>query len=203
MKRRILQKIGNGVILAFLCLMWQSALAQTTVTIGGTGSTSSYIPIFFVYEYSYSQTILSASELNTGGAAGAGYISKLRWKHGASVATPGFSNFYVMSSNFPLAIDLKTISATNVGTRNRVDWATGVEKAGDAFEVERSVDGRNFTYLASIKGKGEASTYSYWDQSPVTGVNYYRLKLVNVSGVNSYSNVVTATVKSGSFTVEA
>ncbi|MBS1740463.1 MAG: T9SS type A sorting domain-containing protein [Bacteroidetes bacterium] len=34
-------------------------------------------------------------------------------------------------------------------------------------------------------------------------MNYYRLKLVNVSGVNSYSNVVTATVKSGSFTVEA
>ncbi|MBS1777237.1 MAG: T9SS type A sorting domain-containing protein [Bacteroidetes bacterium] len=115
----------------------------------------------------------------------------------------GFSGFFIHSGTTPLAIDLKTITATNVGTRNRVDWTTGTEKAGDAFEVERSVDGRNFTYLASIKGKGEASTYSYWDQSPVTGVNYYRLKLVNVSGVNSYSNVVTATVKSGSFTVEA
>ncbi|MBS1782536.1 MAG: hypothetical protein JSS78_05685, partial [Bacteroidetes bacterium] len=79
----------------------------------------------------------------------------------------GFSGFFIHSGTTPLAIDLKTISATNVGTRNRVDWTTGVEKSGDMFEVERSVDGRNFTYLASIKGKGEASTYSYWDQSPV------------------------------------
>ncbi|MBS1775913.1 MAG: hypothetical protein JSS64_06490, partial [Bacteroidetes bacterium] len=61
-------------------------------------------------------------------------------------------DYTVNITNNPLAISLKTISATNVGTRNRVDWATGVEKAGDAFEVERSVDGRNFTYLANIKG---------------------------------------------------
>ncbi|MBS1741076.1 MAG: hypothetical protein JST88_11115, partial [Bacteroidetes bacterium] len=88
---------------------------------------------------------------------GSGSSNNANW---VTVTTPGFSNFYVMSSIFPLAIDLKTITATNVGTRNRVDWTTGVEKAGDAFEVERSVDGRNFTYLASIKGKGEASTYS-------------------------------------------
>ncbi|MBS1589871.1 MAG: hypothetical protein JST52_09695, partial [Bacteroidetes bacterium] len=43
-----------------------------------------------------------------------------------ALLTPGTGvsnayNFY-LSYSFPLAIDLKTITATNVGTRNRVDW---------------------------------------------------------------------------------
>jgi hypothetical protein len=69
--------------------------------------------------------------------------------------------------------------------------------------LERSADGRNFTYLATIKAKGEASNYSYVDISPVTGVNYYRLKMIDAAGAVATSKVVTATVKQGAFTVEA
>jgi hypothetical protein len=51
--------------------------------------------------------------------------------------------------------------------------------------------------------KGSASTYNYWDESPVTGVNYYRLKLMDAAGKASYSETVTATMKAGTFSVEA
>lgn len=119
------------------------------------------------------------------------------------VNTPGFSNFYIMSGPYPLVIDLKQISAVNEGSKNRIDWVTASEERGDRFELERSTDARYFTYLATIAAKGEPSTYSYWDEKPATGVNYYRLKMVDLSGKTSYSEVVKAEVKSGAFLVEA
>jgi hypothetical protein len=124
-----------------------------------------------------------------------------------ALLTPGTGvfnayNFY-LTFGFPLAIKLGNISATNVGSRNRVDWNTESELIGDKFEVERSADGRNFTYMGTVNAKGTASAYSYWDEIPVTGVNHYRLKMYDAAGNYTYSKVVTANVKTGAFTVEA
>jgi hypothetical protein len=104
----------------------------------------------------------------------------------------------------PLAIGLLDIKAVNIGSRNRVDWSTESELASDKFELERSADGRNFTKLSTVNAKGQASTYSYWDETPVAGVNHYRLKMVDANGNFTYSETVTAKVRgAGSFTVEA
>jgi hypothetical protein len=116
----------------------------------------------------------------------------------------GFSGFFIHTGNAPLSIDLVTISAVNAGHRNRVNWSTASEKEGDYFHLERSADGRNFSVLATVKPKGERSDYTYWDENPVNGINYYRLKMYDAAGSYKYSKVVSATVKgSGSFTVEA
>ena len=90
----------------------------------------------------------------------------------------------------------------NKGHRNRIDWTTGTEMSGDRFELERSIDG-HFIKLADIGAQGKPSGYSYWDENPVSGLNYYRIKLIDASGKFTYSRVVSATVASGGFTVEA
>jgi len=54
-----------------------------------------------------------------------------------------------------------------------------------------------------MSAKGVPSSYSYWDENPVTGINYYRVKMIDAAGKSSYSRTVSATVKSGSFNVEA
>jgi hypothetical protein len=131
---------------------------------------------------------------------GSGSVNLANW---IKVTSPGFSNFYIMSGANPLAIKLGDIFATNVGARNRVDWRSETEMTGDKYQVERSADGRNFTYMGTVNAKGQASVYSYWDETPVTGVNHYRLKMIDAAGNTAYSKVVTANVKSGSFTVEA
>jgi hypothetical protein len=111
--------------------------------------------------------------------------------------------FTIQATGTPLSIKLANIAATNAGTRNRVDWQTAEEVSGDQFIVERSADGRDFSALTTINAKGQASSYTYWDESPVAGTNYYRLKLMDAAGSASYSKVVTAVVKSSSFIVEA
>jgi hypothetical protein len=118
-----------------------------------------------------------------------------------AATTPGA--FTIQATGAPLPIKLTDITAANVGNRNRVDWKTASEDQGDYFVLERSADGRDFTALGIIGAKGEAATYSYWDETPVAGLNYYRLKMMDASGNYTYSETVTARVKGGeAFTVE-
>ncbi len=122
---------------------------------------------------------------------GNGSANGVSW---VAFTTPGFSNFYLAHSLHPLAIRLLSFTATNAGERNHIVWSTSEEAAGDYFELERSADGQRFEKLTLLQANGAASTYSFWDESPFVGVNYYRLKLVSRDGAFSYSEVVRVTV---------
>jgi len=115
----------------------------------------------------------------------------------------GFSGFFIHTGSNPLAISLKTIHAQNRGSSNSIEWTTGSEHIGDRFELERSANGLDFGKLAEIAAKGQPSGYSYLDEHPVAGKNYYRIRMVDHYGRSSYSNVVMATVTTGMFSVEA
>lgn len=108
----------------------------------------------------------------------------------------GFSGFFIHSGSGPLMIQLRSIHAVNVGARNRVNWSSLTELDGDMYQLERSTDrGVTFNPIASrIPGQGNASSYVYWDENPVSGINYYRLKLYNSAGAFRYSQVVSAVV---------
>lgn len=104
--------------------------------------------------------------------------------------------------NLPdLAINLTNIEATNKGKVNEVNWSTAQEDAGDYFELERSADAATFNHIANIKAKGNNSRYTYIDESPLAGINYYRLRMVSPNGQITYSKTVIAFVKGGGTTV--
>jgi len=91
-----------------------------------------------------------------------------------------------------LNITLADITAQADNKRNIVRWTTAGEEAGDVFELERSKDGRNFTFLSVIKANGAASGYLYNDDQPLQGWSYYRLKMKHRTGESTYSKVVAA-----------
>jgi hypothetical protein len=97
----------------------------------------------------------------------------------------------------PLGIKLENIAAVNIGKKNRIDWSAISEASGDYFELERSEEGIHFTKLAVVSAKGSESNYSYWDESPLNGINYYRLKMIGLNGGSSYSKTVSAKVNTG------
>jgi hypothetical protein len=100
-----------------------------------------------------------------------------------------------------LAIKLDNIKATNKGAINEVIWNSVSEEAGDVYQVERSTDASHFITLGTVAGKAiSGGSYTYIDQEPVTGTNYYRLKFLNVDGSNGYSKIVSA-VKNDAFGV--
>ncbi len=116
-----------------------------------------------------------------------------------------FSPFSVGSGNqFPLTIKLSDIAAVNIGSVNNIDWQSASESLGDKYELERSTDGKSFTTITSVPSKGEAASYTYRDMTPVSGINYYRAKMIDANGKFNYSKVVSATVSGASvFTVQA
>jgi hypothetical protein len=115
----------------------------------------------------------------------------------------GFGSFNLNVTGVPLSIKLNDIAAVNVGARNRINWSSASEEPGDSYVVERSADGQKFNSIATVNGNGKASAYTYWDEKPVTGINYYRLKMTDGSGNAAYSKTVTANLKSDNFSIAA
>ena len=117
----------------------------------------------------------------------------------------GFSGFFITSgNNTPLPVSLKEISARNIGSRNEVTWSTVTEHNVDYFDVERSLDARSFSRIGTVPAKyANGGGYQFLDEQPATGINYYRLRMVDKDGSGKYSNIVHAVVKQGSFVVEA
>lgn len=122
-----------------------------------------------------------------------------------TIEVNSFSKFYIHTgTSGPLFVKLESIKATNVGKRNRVDWITAQEKDVVSFDVERSIDGKNFQLLGSVEAKQTASNYTFWDEQPIEGINYYRLRIHNNTGEVEFSHIVQAYVAaSGTFTVQA
>ncbi len=76
----------------------------------------------------------------------------------------------------------------------RLDWATSVEENFYKFIIERSVDGLTFAEIGAVNGKGfntydMESKYSFADEAPLLGFNYYRLKAVDLDETFEYFGV--------------
>ncbi len=78
-----------------------------------------------------------------------------------------------------------------------LNWSTSREENNDYFEVEKSLDGKQFTSIGRVPGKGFSETvsnYYFADQNPVSGLNYYRLKQFDKGGEFNYSNIISVKV---------
>lgn len=116
-----------------------------------------------------------------------------RWE--VTFTTTQFSGFFLhtKSDGTPLPIKLTELSVINLGAINKVDWRTGEETEGDIFIVERSADGKLFYEIGRILATGmPGNAYSFPDEMPLDGINYYRLHFLNVDGTEVYSKVVSA-----------
>lgn len=100
----------------------------------------------------------------------------------------------------PLPIELISFTAVTVADNTRVElkWATASEKNNDFFTVERSRNGATFEQIAKVDGAGNSTTvlnYSAYDESPLEGTSYYRLKQTDFDGKFTFSNLVAVNYK--------
>lgn len=109
----------------------------------------------------------------------------------------------VLHNGNPLSTNGINISATNKGSYNLVSWNVTSDIKYSSFELERSGDGDRFTPLATITANS-GNEYTYNDNKPLSGMNYYRIKTTDLSGKDAYSKVVFTSVKNSDlFTAEA
>ena len=94
----------------------------------------------------------------------------------------------------PLSLSLVEFTGKNLTkTSNILNWTMGSELDGNRFIIERKGSSEdNFTQIGSINSYGNSSIFTYYsfvDDKPFDGLNYYRLKMVDVDGKINYSNV--------------
>ncbi len=74
-----------------------------------------------------------------------------------------------------------------------LEWSSKAEKDNEYFQVQRSLDGRNYQNLGKLGGSGNTSfelRYSFSDPQPLEDQAYYRLKQVGRNGTFVYTSPV-------------
>ncbi len=117
----------------------------------------------------------------------------------------GFGEYTFGGTNGnPLPITLVYFTANNYSDYVLAEWQTASETNNDYFTVERSVDGKDFDETGTVAGSGNSTellNYSFIDENPVDGINYYRLQQTDYDGKFSYSDIVSITRETNSFDV--
>jgi hypothetical protein len=108
--------------------------------------------------------------------------------------TNGFSGFGAGIPSFSdLPIGLLKFSGRLEGNNAILTWSTSYEQNNKGFEVDRSVDGTNFSAIGFVSGAGNSTTqkdYTFTDPSLLGDSNYYQLKQIDLDGRITYSNIV-------------
>ncbi|MDX1940604.1 MAG: hypothetical protein SFU99_08630 [Saprospiraceae bacterium] len=85
-------------------------------------------------------------------------------------------------------------------TKNNIllNWQTATELDNDYIEVQRSKDGKRFETIGTVEGFGTTNmprNYTFLDENPLPGVNYYRLKQVDFDGMFEYHPIIAVLFK--------
>jgi hypothetical protein len=93
-----------------------------------------------------------------------------------------------------LPLDLLSFTAAALEDKTYLQWHTVNEENVSHFEIERSIDARNWQTISSVSAlNGLEQHYNVLDESPNNGNNYYRLKMVDFDGTYKYSKIVEIT----------
>ena len=106
--------------LCVMVLMGSTGLAQT-IQLGSGTATNSYLPMYYLYDKNYTQTIYTAAELNAAGAsATGGTITKIRYKPTASQSTVDWKDWVIYMGNTTKTSFTGTTDWVPVGTLTQV-----------------------------------------------------------------------------------
>ncbi len=96
----------------------------------------------------------------------------------------GWSSTYRPMGTIP--VNFLYFNAQKQGeTASLLNWKTSQEINAAFFDVERSTDAVNFSFIGRVAATGNSQVpveYFYTDNDPATGMNYYRLKQVDLDG---------------------
>jgi hypothetical protein len=118
------------------------------------------------------------------------------WPSAANTTTAARRDVIVINNtDAPLHVEYKSFTATKGTDANILRWSTASETNNSHFEIQRSVDGKNFEAIAKVKGSGnstKALSYSFNDvKAPSAKTTYYRLKQIDFDGKAEFSKTVS------------
>ena len=144
---------------------------------------------FYVPDVTPSTTHVSDVMLspNTAGTFGANYIAT------GDFNGTGFSGFGIGVAGVALPININYFTGSKQSAGHLLSWKVNCTTSDMATMVlERSSDSRNYKTINSITADALRcmQPFNFTDNTPAPGINYYRLKIIDIDGKISYSGIV-------------
>jgi hypothetical protein len=99
----------------------------------------------------------------------------------------------------PLPVELLSFEGRVVQCSVELQWFTVSEIQNMGFAIERSDDGLHFSSIGFVPGVGtsvEKQSYNFFDKTPFSPINYYRLRQINEDGSFEFSKIIAVSFES-------
>lgn len=176
---------GNGT--------FDAGEAVTPVTVPTSASSQN----FWLYWYNTNNSFTSGQSTYlririTSAAAG------MTTSHATGYFTNGeVEDYRVLIDNYPLASQLLNFDASVQGRNVRLKWNVAEELGTYAYVVERSSNNINWQGIDTVDAHNSNGTFDYEtaDFNPLKGNSYYRLRIIESTGMERLSQVKRVTIK--------
>lgn len=181
--------LGNRYAVNSVKLYWEVANGEDfTIDVSDDGSTWTTVATI-----TGNSSTTFINDIAISPAAAARYV---RMYGTARTTAWGYSlyEFEVWGPNSILPIRLNDFSAQKQNNSVKLDWNASMD-AESRFNIQRSSNGADFTTIGTLHfpsgTNGIANQYSFTDESPQAGLNYYRLEYTETGEKTLYSDVLT------------
>lgn len=96
-----------------------------------------------------------------------------------------FRGVSLTPNDVALPITLTEFAARQLNKNIQLRWSTGTESNTDRFEILRSGNNNQFELVGTVAAAGFSSKpldYTWVDEFPLSGINYYKLRQVDIDG---------------------
>ena len=99
-----------------------------------------------------------------------------------------------ITTDAPLSVTLVDFSSIIDHNKVKLIWNTVDEINMQAFQIEKSKDGKNFVSVGTVDAKNLSSniSYQFMDDANLESIVYYRLKMIEKDGSFKYSSTISA-----------
>lgn len=110
-----------------------------------------------------------------------------------AVLTPSKFMSCVYIWEFPLSVKLGNFNAYKQSNQTvKLIWNSLTEKENQYYIIEYSRNGHDYTSIGQVEGLGDSDTghdYEFIHTNPQAGLNFYRLRMISLTGQASLSEV--------------
>lgn len=96
-----------------------------------------------------------------------------------------------------MPVTLQTFSGSASNNSTILHWRTAIEVNNKYFDIEHSLDGKNFLSVGRVEGNGSSTlehAYSFTHTGLSSGKHFYRIAQQDLNGIVKYSQIILVTV---------
>lgn len=104
----------------------------------------------------------------------------------------------------PIPVTIEYLRGARNGNKHNITWKVHNTSTSRVFmSLERSGDNRNFSSIYSLSATSSdlSQAFNYSDNQPLSGINYYRLKITDLDSKVTYSPIIAILNKATGFEI--